>query len=87
MKFLLEKSKIVRDAIAHATPGVVGIDPGIMTKEELLMNPDPEEARQTVDAAIRLVRRLNAACKHTAERIDWLHDRGPDGLFPTTVFN
>jgi len=87
MKFLLEKSKIVRDAIAHANPSVIEIDPEMAAKEELLMNPDAEEARQTVDAAIHLVRKLNEACKHSAERIDWLQDRGPDGVFPNTVFD
>jgi hypothetical protein len=39
---------------------------------EILMNPDVEEAKHSVDAAISLARRLNAACKYKHERIYWL---------------
>ena len=86
MKFLLEKSKILRDAVAHASPGMA-VETTAIGKEEIIMNPDPEEAKRAVDAAISLARKLNIACKHTPDRLFWLDDRAQDGLFPSKVFN
>jgi ribosome-associated translation inhibitor RaiA len=87
MKILVEQIKLVRDAIAHASPGPhpEGWGDG---KEQKLLNPDPVELNNAVDAAIGLARRLSLACGHSPDRLLWIEDRdSTTGTFPDSVFS
>ena len=77
--------KVLRDAIAHPSPGpnLLKMDPG---KERELFNTDFNEVEPIVDNSIALVRKIEKLIRGNDLRLDWLHDRGGDGFFPDVVF-
>ena len=84
-KFLLERVKVLRDAIAHPTPGpnLIKMEPG---KEGELFNTDFKEVESIVDNSIALVRKIERLIRGDELRLDWLHNRASDGSFPDIVF-
>jgi hypothetical protein len=85
VKFLLERVKVLRDAIAHPSPGpnLIKMEPG---KERELFNAEFNEVEPIVDNSIALVRKIERLIRGDELRLDWLHERGGDGFFPDTVF-
>lgn len=85
VKFLLERVKVLRDAIAHPShgPNLITMEPG---KERELFNTEFSEVEPIVDNSITLVRKIEKLIQGNDLRLDWLHDRGGDGFFPDVVF-
>lgn len=85
LKHLLEKSKIFRDAITHASPF---LEPGALVpeKDRAFYSVSVKDAMETLDAVIDLVEAIQAALGRPVEDLWWFHRKDGLGRFPDKVF-
>ena len=81
----LEKATL-DDALAHPTPMIHPQNQSFV-KENAILGVTFEHVERAVDNAVGYVRRLHQLLYEGSVRIDWLFERGPDGYFPTEVFD
>ncbi|HHT9126793.1 MAG TPA: hypothetical protein ACFYD6_13405 [Candidatus Brocadiia bacterium] len=84
--FITDRAKIIRDAIVHASP-FLNLHTFEPEKERKVFELTFEEVEQVVDNAITLVQKIETSIYGDTKRLSWLHKRGPNGLFPETVFD
>lgn len=84
------EAREVRDALVHQSPKVMATGPGpgdvAIPKVAALMRLRMPYATAVVDAAITVVRQLNDVLGNNGLSLDWLYDRGAEGLFPNAAF-
>jgi hypothetical protein len=83
IKFLIESAKIHRDSAVHPAPSIQMED---MAKEVAFHAIELEQVMRIVDASISVIRKIHLTIASNSTPLAWLLDRGPDGLFPDSVF-
>ena len=86
MKLLITKAKEVRDAIVHQSPKFDFANEDVSPKVRQFVQLRLEDATQTVDAAVSLVKRLNGLLGKNGIMIEWLIERDGTGRFPKKAF-
>jgi len=86
LSFLLGTGKLLRDSIVHSSAFGKGRPSGPDAMEPLL-NLEFRDVEAVVDNAIVLIRKTEQLVIGHDRRIDWLLDRGGDGLFSEQVFH
>ena len=86
MAFIIEKSKILRDAIVHAAPRLKSDFPTSPDKRQQVYLIGFNDAEATMDNAVGLVRKIETAIHGNDRRLSWLYERTPDSFFPDAAF-
>ncbi|MEQ8317766.1 MAG: hypothetical protein RIE77_02255 [Phycisphaerales bacterium] len=84
-KYLLQEAKSARDAIVHASPSPDLLALG-ESKLPAFFASSVEHAKDAVDSAIIVVRRIQRSLGEFAKPMPWLLDRDAHGRFPEQVF-
>lgn len=85
LKLFVNKAKVLRDAIVHASPAP-DLHTSVPEKEHAIFSLRFEDVEEIVDAAIVLVHKIEAAVFGDTKRIPWLKERQPKSPFPDDVF-
>jgi hypothetical protein len=86
LKVLSSDAKELRDAIVHQSPKGQDLT-DMPSKVKSLSEADLAKTTEVVDAAVRLVKELNASLGPHGMFLDWLHEReGTTGQFPASSF-
>jgi hypothetical protein len=85
LKYILNEGKQLRDSIVHLSPKV-DVRSGKPEKIKEMMSVTIGRVTETVDAAVLLVREINAKLGPNASRLNWLHSRNAEGIFPKEAF-
>jgi len=85
-KTLLTEAKNIRDSIVHQSPKLNPVTDEA-DKVKWMLQLRINEAAEVVDAAVALVKKINAALKTDGINLHWLYDRDPKtGVFPPESF-
>jgi hypothetical protein len=85
LKYILNDGKELRDSIVHLSPKV-HLTSGEPEKIRTMMSVTVGRVTETVDAAVSLVREINANIGADACPLNWLYSRTPEGNFPKEAF-
>jgi hypothetical protein len=86
LAFIVTKAKQFRDAIVHASP-IADANSFKPEKEMAIFTLKFRDVEETVDNAVALVFTIEPLVHGNLDYILWLARRGPDGLFPESVFS
>jgi len=86
LEFFLDRAKLLRDSVTHASPKP-GADWAKPVKERVYLDIEIGDCEMVVDTAIALVRRIETEIHGNEHRLDWLKNRGSEGLFDDSVFS
>jgi len=86
LSFIMSRAKLLRDAIAHASP-MVDIESYNASKEQLLTDISLADVESVVDNAIRLVKRINLEISGTDNYNSWFTERDQSGYFSEAAFS
>lgn len=85
LQLIVTEAKEARDSLVHWSPKS-GDSTGYASKTSWVLDIKDEKMTRIVDAAVRLVKRLNSEIGQHGYKLHWLHERENSGLFPKEAF-